>query len=619
MRRVAPLVLALLCGCGERPVGLRVGVKDFAEQAILGEMLVQLLRADGRAAVTLIRCHDTYGCHHDLNERTIDLMVEYSGTGLSFIGDGDGDQSMARVRARYAPLGLTWLEPLGFDNGYRLLVAPGRAAALGLQTIADLDKLEDGVRVACPPEYLRRPRDGLASLAERYGLRVAGQPLLLREPGERFQALLEGRADVAVGYATDGAIASLGLRPLEDPLGFFPPYQAAVLVRTALLRREPGLRKVLGRLEGRIDTSAMRGLNYQVQVEGRPPGPVAARFLRARKLVSARTPASRGAPRLAIAVHRLDRLDRLVTRAIQAVRVVFPGRPVVAVPSADPAGDVAAARAQLAVLGAERFFQGRGDSPPRREERLEAVTALGSRLVHLIRRNGHNPGEPVDALSGRVGVGPAGSGGARVTEGLLAAANLAPAAHADTEGLLSRVAAGKLDAALVLAAPGEPALAQALARLKLRLYPLPRRREAGALLAVSSEQAVRQPFLRPARIPAGTYAGQPGPLETLGSQVVLAGPPPSGGDRLAAGGGPAAALPSHGRSLSMEEVEQLADAARSREAPDPALPSAWTVRGGRRPDAQAQDRTPVADTLLNLVGIAFLVWLASLIWRRRDA
>ena len=65
-------------------------------------------------------------------------MVEYSGTALAFVGGPAPDRQdpIAQVRRLYEPLGLTWLDPLGFDNGYRLLVLVDRAAALGLLLIS---------------------------------------------------------------------------------------------------------------------------------------------------------------------------------------------------------------------------------------------------------------------------------------------------------------------------------------------------------------------------------------------------------------------------------------------------------------------------------------------------
>jgi glycine betaine/choline ABC-type transport system substrate-binding protein len=602
----------LLASCRGPGAEVRVGAKDFAEQAILAEMVVQLLRADGMRA-SVQRCGDTYGCHRALQDGEADVMVEYTGTGLSFLGElpPSGNEletparsSVERARLLFAPLGISWLAPLGFDNGYRLLVTSERSSLQGLSSIADLAKL-GGVRVTCPSEYLRRPLDGLDSLIKRYGLRLRGQPLLIEEVGKRYEALLDGRADVAVGYATDGVLESLGLKVLEDVLAFFPPYDAVVIARTARLQSDPALEKTLRKLARRIDTATMRRLNYQVEVEGHPARAVATRFLRRRKLT--RVKPSPG-PGLNVAVHRHDSLDPLVTRAIRAVRAVFPEMPVTTRRVADPAREVAAGRARIAVVGAERFFRAAGDGAPRRESRLEALTVLATRMLHLVRRRDDHGG---DALRGRVGVGESGSGGAMVADELLGMANHEPAAYAKIPSLLRQVASGKLDAALVLALPGQKELLS-LDRLGLELRPL---RKIGARKGVLVlERVVLQPYLRPARIPAETYRGQPEVIDTLGSQVVLAGPPSS--QPPTPSGGPAAALPMGSQPFKPGEVRQLARAAKAFEAPDPVLPSAWTVRPGQHVDRPRDVTGTALDTVLNGVAVAFLVWLVILIRRQ---
>ena len=238
-------------------------------------------------------------------------MVDYSGTGLYFLGEpiAGREGSLDRVRGLYRPLRLRWLGPLGFDNSYCLLVPSDRAAALGLEQIGDLadpSAFPGGIRVACPPEYLRRPGDGLAALLEAYGLVLDGPPLVIADVVDRARAVQDGRADVVVGYRTDGVIFELGLRELDDRLGFFPPYEAAFVVREETLGRHPGLASILDRLEGRLDTATMRRLNDRVEVEGRRPAEVARAFLGERGLL----PEESGDPSLGARHHGRDRRGR---------------------------------------------------------------------------------------------------------------------------------------------------------------------------------------------------------------------------------------------------------------------------------------------------------------------
>ena len=618
----AAALAALPLGCHDRRGPLRVGAKDFAEQAILAQILVGLLRDRGWADATHVPCGDTYSCHQAMREGKLDVLVDYTGTGLAFLGAEVPRRSgLSRVRALYRPLGMEWLVPLGFDNGYRILVASRRAAAKKLETIGDLARLDrgEGLRVACPSEYLRRPMDSLASLARRYGLRLAPKPVVVADPQDRFQALYDGRADVAVGYATDGAITSLDLKGLRDDLLFFPSYEAVVVVRRPLLKQEQGLGAALGTLKGKLGTGAMRRLNYQAQVEGRQPKTIARRFLLERKLLSGDAKGAMGKhrPELVVAVHPDDDLEYVTTRAVRAVRSVFRDRVVSLKTTPDPIDRVSGGGARLAVLGAERFFSRAGVGTPSRDSRLEAVAVLSTRLLHLVRRADEDLGDK-GVLAGRVGVSEEGSGGARVAMGLLAAEGKEAAADDSPAKILGRVGARSLDAALILAPAGDPGLARALAGGKLRLHALSNGGKAPVVAPggwLGPERAVQLPYLRPSRIPGRTYADQPRSVETLGVQVVLAGP--SRRNAVATGeSGPAAALPSTGRPLTRKQVSDLAMATGVASAPDPVLPSAWSVKPSTA-DPAASSGPGVLDTALNVLAIGFVAWLVSLVLRRR--
>ena len=616
------MIFVSAAGCGSGGgAPIRVGAKGFAEQTILAHVLVKLLRANGHARAMVEACGDTYACHRAMQAGKLDLMVEYSGTGVTFLGGkvARGNSALPEARRLYKELGLTWLGPLGFDNGYRLLVNSELASALELRTIGHLSRVNRRLRVALPREYLRRPRDGLASLSRRYGLRFASEALIIEDPGRRFRALFQGKADVAVGYATDGVIGRLGLRVLRDPLAFFPPYEAAVMVRDDLLSRAPGMRKLLGKLEGGMDTGTMQRLNYQVQVQGRSPERVAAAFLRSARLIKGKTPAQLPTRELVVAVAEGDMgpMASLVTRGLQAVRAVFPERPAAARGVAQPVARVHDSTARLAILGAERFFARDGARPPIRESRVEALAVLGTRMIHLVRRS--PPSDGRSSLSGRVGVPPAGSGGALVAGALLTLSGSRVAMRGTPDLLLDALAQNRLDAVLLLAEAGDARVAERMGKHKLALLPMVWEKLVSGQVTgwLSPEKAVQLPYLRPARIPAGTYPGQDGEVETLGSQVVLAGPA-RGAMTPAGGGGPAAALPTRGKHLDRKLVEALARATGVPEAPDPVLPSAWSVRPVTGAEQQDQGSgLEVLDTSLNLAAISFVAWLFFLLRRRR--
>ncbi len=595
------LALSLALGCGGRH-SVSIGTKAFAEQAILGRVLQSVIEAAGLSA-RVRSCGDTFACHQALREGSIDILVEYSGTAQLYAGGRrDVAASDESLRAAYEPLGLVWMTPLGFDNGYRLVVTERRALENNLVSIADLASLAGPLRIACPKAYVKRPGDGFGPLIHRHGF--SATPLVEDDPRARLDALFDGRADAAVVYGTDGVLQTASLATLEDGLHFFPSYTAALLVRREALRAHATLEKALHSLAGRIDDKTMRGLNYQAQVEGRSPQSVAYRFI-VKEHLGGGAKSVQHAADLPIAVAGKDRLAASLRRAVRAARGAFPERPVTIDKVDDPAAEVALGEAKLALLGAERFFlRARGHRVRlRRDPRVEAVAVAGRRLVHLLRRSGGSE----SALSGRVGIEPLRSGGGLVGAAWLAAVGRKPAERASLPQLLDDLRHGKLDAALVFAAAGDAELTRALDSGKVQLLSL-------------NGTAVREalPFLRAARLPPKTYPNQALPIDTFAAQVLIAGLSHATSSRGIASG-PAAALPAQAEPLSSSEVDALAKSSGITETPDLFLPTPWTA--SLRSVSGASTRSSwqqVLDTLLNVVTLAFVVWLIIL-WRRRDA
>jgi glycine betaine/choline ABC-type transport system substrate-binding protein len=173
----------------------------------------------------------------------------------------------ARVAAGYAPAGLEWLPPLGFDNTFALVVRPDA----GVTTISEAVAPARAWQAAFGYEFGTRP-DGLPALTRVYGLAFAGVRTM--DLGLVYRALVARDVDLAVGSATDGLIDALGLRVLSDDRHAFPPYEAAPVVRAATLARHAGLRSTLAALGGTIDAAAMRRLNRAVDEEHRDVGAV---------------------------------------------------------------------------------------------------------------------------------------------------------------------------------------------------------------------------------------------------------------------------------------------------------------------------------------------------------
>ncbi len=284
---IAAAVVALLAAgaaahSGSRGSVVRVGSKNFTEQILLGEIVAQTLERDANVTVERrLNLGGTFICDRALRSGDIDVYVEYTGTADTAVFkdpvDTDPARVLARVRQRYAEIGLTLLQPLGFGNTFAILVRGDDARKYELETIEDAAAVSPGWRAGFGYEFLQRA-DGYPGLARVYGLRFAAPPRAM-DLSLIYRALAEHQVDLIAGDATSGLIAAYGLQMLRDNRQYFPPYDAAPVARAATLLRYPAVRAALDSLAGRISIDDMRSMNYAVDAARQDPAAVAASFL----------------------------------------------------------------------------------------------------------------------------------------------------------------------------------------------------------------------------------------------------------------------------------------------------------------------------------------------------
>jgi osmoprotectant transport system permease protein len=276
---VAAAIVWFFLRGGDRPVV--VGSKNFTEQVILGELVAQALEAEGLRVDRRLNLGGTFVCDRGVRSGDLDLYIEYTGTAVSAIFHEevprDPKQALERTRQLYAKAQLSVLDPLGFNNTFTILVRGKDARERRLRTIEDLHPLAATWVPGFGHEFLQR-QDGYPGLVATYGLTFKSQPRGM-ELSLIYRALAEGKVDVIAGDATSALIESLDLAPLADTRQYFPPYDAVPVVRTASLRREPGIARALSRLAGRLSDRDMRRLNAAVDLEKRNVTDVAREFL----------------------------------------------------------------------------------------------------------------------------------------------------------------------------------------------------------------------------------------------------------------------------------------------------------------------------------------------------
>jgi len=274
-------VLAWSMSTGSAGTNVVVGSKNFTEQVVLGELMAQAIAAEGLPVVRKLNLGGTFICDRALRSGDIDLYVEYTGTAATAVFHQDvlhdPRQAFEQVRELYARAGVTALEPLGFNNTFAILVRTRDARRLGLRTIEDLRAVAGEWTPGFGYEFIQRA-DGYPGLSKTYRLSFRSAPRAM-DLSLMYRALGDGQVDVIAGDATSAQIDALDLTALEDNQHYFPPYDAAPIIRTSALLRHPGIGRAMARLVGHVTERDMRAMNRAVDLEHRDPAAVARQFL----------------------------------------------------------------------------------------------------------------------------------------------------------------------------------------------------------------------------------------------------------------------------------------------------------------------------------------------------
>jgi glycine betaine/choline ABC-type transport system substrate-binding protein len=278
---IAGLIAILISGCGRRHT-IVVGSKNFTEQVLLGEIVAQQLERRLHSPVKRqLNLGGTLLAHQALISGEIDLYPEYTGTALTAIlkqpARNDPGAVLDVVRAEYRKLNVEWLDPLGIDNGFAMVIRGDDGRRLKVSTLSDAAGVKEGWRLGAGYEFEQRA-DGLAALKNTYALRFSTAPKNM-DLGLLYQALEQKQVDMIAANATDGLLSKLDLRVLDDDRHAFPPYQVCLAVRQDRLRESPAANAALRELSGKFTNATMQALNYQVDGLHRPVSEVAHEFL----------------------------------------------------------------------------------------------------------------------------------------------------------------------------------------------------------------------------------------------------------------------------------------------------------------------------------------------------
>jgi osmoprotectant transport system substrate-binding protein len=265
-----------------------IGTKNFTEEFILGQLYAQALRDKGYTVTLKDDIGPSEVMDRALASGTIDGYPEYTGTILSVFGHDVKRPATATQAYQLAVTvehhhNATLLAMAPAADEDVIITTPAYANAHHLTSLGDLSRLGSTVTLAGPPEFRTR-FNGLIGLKQEYGVRsLHFLPMAI---GQQYQALSDGRAQLAVAFTTDGNLTqSGGYRLLSDPKGIFGYQNVTFVVRdTVLVQEGPAFAQTLDAVSAKLSTQALRLMNAAVTLDQQSPMAVAQQFLGANGL-----------------------------------------------------------------------------------------------------------------------------------------------------------------------------------------------------------------------------------------------------------------------------------------------------------------------------------------------
>lgn len=311
MRRVTTIavgVALILTACGPDDaaddfdpnafagIDVTVGSKNFTEQYVLSEILIQALAARGANVTDATDTGDTPTTRAAMLNRDIDVYWEYNSTGwVEHLGQADPPSPEgAELTEAVAAIdrernSIEWIGRSTFNDTYGFAPSPEIAEetqasritgeAFDLEEMAEYLEDNSDTIVCVEPEFPDRA-DGLVLFEDATGFVVPQDRIrVFDNAADVYEAVADGICDFGEIFTTDGRIDALDLTVVVDP-GVFYVYNVSLNIPTDLYQQAPeAWDDLVAAILAPLSQNRITELNRRVS-DGEPLSDVAADFIR---------------------------------------------------------------------------------------------------------------------------------------------------------------------------------------------------------------------------------------------------------------------------------------------------------------------------------------------------
>ena len=265
-------------------MSLTVGSKDFTENILVGEMLVQALENEGAEVKSQTNLGGTSVARDALLNDEIDVYPEYTGTGwtvhLKQEDPSQDPEELFKVTSEkdMKENDIKWVGRSPFNDTYGFAANGDLAEKEGgfdFDSMAAYLKANPDTKVCMETEFPDRP-DGLVLFEKATGYKIPQSQIQILDTGLIYTETSDGNCDFGEVFTTDGRIQALNLELVEDP-GVMILYNLSFTWQNAVYKKHA---KIYDELADDDLRGPRRGEDGRAQRPGRrrrPAGPAGRR------------------------------------------------------------------------------------------------------------------------------------------------------------------------------------------------------------------------------------------------------------------------------------------------------------------------------------------------------
>lgn len=266
------ILVVTLVACSGGSKSITIGAQTYTETKILAYMYKELIENETDIKVDVKPDLATSPIVLEgMQNGDLDMSTQFTGTAISSFTDienpKDAEATIQQAKDFFSgeDFNFEFFDALGYANTYAFAVRKDVADEYNLTKVSDVATVAGEFSAGFDTAWMERENDGYPAFKETYGFEFGETNPM--EIGLVYDAVKNEDVDIVLAYSTDPRIVAFDLVILEDDENFFPPYDAAPVIRQETLDEYPEIADIIAPLIDRFDEETIGNLNGKVDLD----------------------------------------------------------------------------------------------------------------------------------------------------------------------------------------------------------------------------------------------------------------------------------------------------------------------------------------------------------------